>query len=169
VGVFDFLNRSTGEILEECEIQRSKGSGPGGRKADRTETEIQLKHPPTGLTVSCGKTRSQHKNRELAVRKLKQQYAMVKRHRIRLDDLTVPPSLQQYVKNGLRIKKSNPHYPFLVKFVLDVLHSSEERLSETGDCIGASTNELTRFLKDDHTLHERADRIRSENGHHRIK
>lgn len=169
MGIFDFLNRSAKEILEECEVHRSRGSGPGGQKADRSETAVKLVHRPTGCMASSEKTRSQHKNRQLALRKLKRNYSLEKRHKIPPDKFTMPSSLQQYVNNGLRIKTGNPHYPFLIKLVLDVLYSVDGRLSEASDVLGVSTNQLVEFLKDEGAVHEWANKIRTRHGHHRLK
>lgn len=85
------------------------------------EIAVQLKYPSTGLTAFSNKTRSQHENRECALRKLKREYALQKRHKLPLEKLTIPSSFQQYVNYGLWINSGNSHYPFMVKLILDVL------------------------------------------------
>lgn len=169
MSIFGFLNRSTEDLLEACDVSTRRGSGPGGRKADTTESTVRLSHDETGLSVSVGKTRSQQKNRQLAVRELKIKYALEKRHRLRTENLTVPGSLTEYVQNGLRIKRNNPHFPFMVKLVLDLLFSCEGRLSEVADHLGVSTNRLSGFIKDHPAVLEQANQIRGEHGHHEIK
>lgn len=44
-----------------------RGTGSGGQKRNKTETTVLLKHVPTGIQVRCETTRSQLKNRELAL------------------------------------------------------------------------------------------------------
>lgn len=169
MAVFEFLNKSSGDLLDECEVTTARGSGPGGRKADTSETAVQLNHPETGLSVTCGKTRSQDKNRRLAVRELKKKYALETRHKLREDSINWPDSLRQYADNGLRVTASNDHFPFVVKMVLDVLHTTEGKLSRASDLLDVSTNQLTRFCKDHPAVLERANRIRDQHGHHDIK
>lgn len=47
-----------------------KASGRGGQKVNKSASAVFLKHIPTGLTAKCGKSRSQHLNRFLALRNL---------------------------------------------------------------------------------------------------
>lgn len=44
-----------------------RGTGSGGQKRNKTESTVVLKHLPTGIQVRCETTRSQLKNRELAL------------------------------------------------------------------------------------------------------
>ncbi len=57
-------------LLAECEVQRARGSGPGGQHRNKTESRIVLVHLPSGLRVTCDETRSQHRNLELALVRL---------------------------------------------------------------------------------------------------
>ena len=47
-----------------------KASGRGGQKVNKSVSAVFLKHLPTGITVKCGKARSQTLNRFLALRSL---------------------------------------------------------------------------------------------------
>ena len=55
---------------EEIQEQFTKSSGRGGQKVNKTSSAVFLRHLPTGITVKCGKTRSQSLNRYLALRRL---------------------------------------------------------------------------------------------------
>lgn len=48
-----------------------RGTGAGGQKRNKTETTVVLKHLPTGLQIRCEDTRSQQKNRALALQLLR--------------------------------------------------------------------------------------------------
>lgn len=163
--MFELLNLSDEALLEQCEISTSRGSGPGGTRADATESAVRITHEPTGISVTASEERSQRTNRRVALRRLRRQYALQERHALDPDRVRVPEALREYVENGLRINPKNPHYPFLVKLVLDVLRALNGRLSDTADVFGVSTNRLARFLTREGDLHAAANAIRRNHGH----
>jgi len=55
----------------DLEWSTCRGTGSGGQKRNKTETTVQLKHLPTGVQVRCENTRSQQKNRALALQLLR--------------------------------------------------------------------------------------------------
>ena len=55
---------------EDLEEQFVLGGGPGGQKTNKTSNVVRLGHPPSGLSVRCGETRSRETNRWLARRML---------------------------------------------------------------------------------------------------
>ena len=55
---------------EDIEEKFIKAGGRGGQKVNKSSSAVFLRHLPTGLTVKCQKSRSQHLNRFLALRLL---------------------------------------------------------------------------------------------------
>jgi len=58
-------------LLAQCRVETFRAGGPGGQHQNVTESGVRLVHLPTGVRVTARDERSQHRNRALALERLR--------------------------------------------------------------------------------------------------
>lgn len=88
---------------DDIKMDVYRASGAGGQKVNKTSSAVRLTHLPTGIVTSCQVERSQHQNREVALRMLKSKLIEIK-EREHLDKIEDIKGVQMEIAWGSQIR-----------------------------------------------------------------
>ena len=97
----------------ELRIDTYRASGAGGQHVNRTDSAVRITHEPTGVVVQCQNDRSQHKNKDQAMKQLRAklyELELQKQHEERQaleetkSDIGWGSQIRSYVLDDARIK-----------------------------------------------------------------
>ena len=62
------------EIAASCETDVFHATGPGGQGVNTSDSAVRMTHVPTGIVVTSRESRSQYRNRQLCLQKLRAEF-----------------------------------------------------------------------------------------------
>jgi hypothetical protein len=148
----DWLRASDEELLADCQVDRYRGSGPGGQKRNKTESAVRLRHEPSGLSAHAAESRSQHDNKRSALRRLRARIAIELREPATDATRAQASALVCGPRPGDKARRSL-EYLAGAAALLDVIAEAGYAVGDAAGSIGVTTGALVKAVCADERLH----------------
>jgi peptide chain release factor 2 len=102
--------------LEDLRIDTYRSGGKGGQHVNTTDSAVRITHNPTGIVVQCQNERSQHKNRDKAMKMMRSRLYEFELEKKRVEskkledsklDINFGSQIRSYVLQPYRIAKDH--------------------------------------------------------------
>jgi hypothetical protein len=153
------------ELLRQCEVDCFRASGPGGQKRNKTESAVRLRLPATGLIGLASESRSQHENKQRALRRLRATIALELREPVVVDGYRPTAALVELLAAGNHRRgpreRNQPDYLAGMAALIDLLVAVGGSVSDAARRLDTSTGSLSRLLLGDERVARKVNQLRS--------
>lgn len=161
------LEKADKALVAECEVDLYRASGAGGQKRNKTSSAVRLRHKASGITAQASESRSQHKNRESALRRLRANIALDLREALSADYAPSQGALAAVQRGplGKNAKtRSLVDYLLALAEILDVFEAEGAAVSKAAARLGVRSASLSKLLVGDERVARRVLEMRSQRG-----
>ena len=135
---------SDDELQGQCEVTRTRRSGPGGQHRNKVETAVVLEHRPTGVKAEANEERSQERNRCVALKRLRVKLAL----EVRTARESPSERWLSRVRGGrLVLSAEHEDFPRLLAEALDFLAANDFEPSPAAEALRVTPSQLIKLLR----------------------
>jgi peptide chain release factor 2 len=123
---------------EDLRVDTYRSSGAGGQHVNKTDSAVRITHLPSGIVVQCQAERSQHRNREVAMKVLRARLYHAQQQE-KLKETRVLEATKKEIAWGSQIRSYVLHPYTLVK--------DHRTAHEVGNAQGVLDGDLNGFIE----------------------
>ena len=150
------LFASDDALVNKCEIDRYRASGPGGQHRNKTDSAVRLRLPSLGISAIAEESRSQHDNKAAAIRRMRAAIAVGVRAPVVVEQFVPTPRLQALLAAGTKPlgekTRAKPEFWAAIAELLDLLWAQGSEVAVTATQLGVTTGALSKMLLHDDTV-----------------
>ncbi len=152
------------ELRSQCDVMKTRRSGPGGQHRNKVETAVVITHRPTGVKAEANERRSQHQNALVAWQRIRIQLSV--KVRLQRESSDVPSSVWlRRAKGGIsNVNPENADFPALLALALDTIYAADLRMPEAARALQVTATQLTRLVAHAPAALAELNRLRKERG-----
>lgn len=156
-------------LLADCDIRRTKRSGPGGQHRNKVETAVILRHRPTQISAEASERRSQAENRQEALFRLRLRLALDVRQAVGIPYCPSALWTSRCRDGKISINPRHEDFPALLAEALDIVVASEHDLKLAAASLACTPSQLTKLLQLEPRALLAVNQAREQLGLHRLK
>lgn len=160
---------ASGELRQQCEVERLRRSGPGGQHRNKVETGVRVRHLPTGVGAEACERRSQAENQQAALRRLRLNLALEVRNPRAVEQAPSPLWQSRCVNGRIAASAEHPDFPALLAEALDGIAAQEADVKQAAEALACTASQLIKFLKKEPRALALVNQWRGERGMGRLQ
>lgn len=145
---------SLDDLLKQCEFRMQSRGGPGGQHRNRTASGCFVTYRPAEITAEATEQRNQHRNRVIAIRRLRFVLAISLRTPSPLDVAvgSPPDEAERLIRTRfrgtpLKLAEDNDFKPAVLALLLNDLHVAGGQPSLLAELWNVSTSRIAALLR----------------------
>lgn len=135
------------DLLVQCEMGKTRTSGPGGQHRNKVETGVILTHTPTGIEARAGERRSVTENKRVAIRRLRLALATEHRVLVPLGEVRTPLWIERSRGGTVSCNIEHWDFPAMIAEALDVAWACEADVSRAAARLAVTSSQLLKLIK----------------------
>lgn len=155
---------SDDELVNKCEIDRYRASGPGGQHRNKTDSAVRLRLPSLGISAIAEDSRSQHENKASAIRRMRAAIAVGVRAPVIVEEFVASPRLLALLAAGTKPlgekTRAKPEFWAAIAELLDLLWAHSSEVAASAAQLGITTGALSKMLLHDDTVSRAVNEMR---------